>query len=148
MTQSKVVQLDFLAKVLGLIASIINLVIAISGILKLSEGDTKQVTLVLLSVGGACLATLWLACAYFAFKRTVPLIEKGKGTWQYPRLRLLALGALVVISLLTVGSIIYYFYQEMQPPSKVILLVANFDGPDPQKYGVTDHVLARLRTAL
>jgi hypothetical protein len=35
-----------------------------------------------------------------------------------------------------------------QLPDKIIILVANFDGPEPQKYGVTDKILNNLRQAL
>jgi hypothetical protein len=44
------------------------------------------------------------------------------------------LAGLVIIPLLTVGGVGYHCYQQTRPPTKVILLVADFDGPELQKY--------------
>jgi tetratricopeptide (TPR) repeat protein len=97
-------------------------------------------------VGIAVFGTL--GCAYVAFKRTPSLVEGGKGTWQYPRQRRWALASLVIIPLLTASGVGYHLYQQAQPATKAIILVANFDGPDPQKYRVTETVLSRLHAAL
>jgi tetratricopeptide (TPR) repeat protein len=75
-------------------------------------------------------------------------MEGGQGIWKYLRLRPWALASLVIMLLLVMGGVGYYLYQQFQPPAKVIILVANFDGPKPQEYRVTETVLARLRTAL
>jgi len=63
---------------------------------------------------------VWLGCAYLAFKRTPPLVEDGKGTWQYPRWRRWALAGLVIIPLLTASGMGYYLYQQAQPPAIVM----------------------------
>jgi len=48
---------------------------------------------------------VWVSCAYLAFKRTPPLVEGGKGTWQYLRWRPWALAGIVVILSLTAGGV-------------------------------------------
>ena len=90
----------------------------------------------------------WASCAYVAFKRTPPLIEGGRGTWQYPRWRRQALAGLVVIPLLMAGGAGYHLYQPDRSSDKITIILADFDGPDPEQYGVTEHVVERLRAAL
>ena len=136
---------DLIPKLPGWITGLIAFVTAVVGFIKLWQGDTGLVTIVLLVVGAGGGT---LGCAYLAFKRTPPLVEGGKGTWQYPRGRRWALAGLVIIPLLTTGVVSYHLYQQARPPDKVILLVADFDGPEPEKYRVTETVLARLRAAL
>jgi tetratricopeptide (TPR) repeat protein len=137
--------LDSIKKLPGWITGFIAFVTAVVGFIQLWQGDTGLVTMVLLAIG---VGGGWLGCAYLAFKRTPPLVEGGKGTWQYPRWRPWALASLVIIPLLTGSGVGYHFYQQAQPPTKVIFLMADFDGPEPQKYRVTETVLARLRAAL
>jgi len=76
--------LDFIKKLPDWIMGLIAFVTAVVGFLKLWQGDTGLVTIVLLAIG---VGGLWLGCAYLAFKRTPPLVPGGKGTWQYPRWR-------------------------------------------------------------
>ncbi len=137
--------LESMKKFPGLITGFIAFVTAVVGFVKLWQGDTGLVTIVLLAIG---VGGGTLGCAYLAFKRTPPLVEGGQGTWQYPRCRPWALAGLVIIPLLTASGVGYHLYQQARPPTKVILLVADFDGPEPQKYRVTETVLTRLRAAL
>jgi hypothetical protein len=137
--------LDLIKKLPGWITGLIAFVTTVVGFIKLVQGDTGLVTIVLLAVG---VGGGTLGSAYLAFKRTPPLVEGGKGTWQYSHWRRWALAGLVIIPLLTAGGVGYHLYQQAQPPTKVILLVADFDGPEPEKYRVTETVLARLRAAL
>jgi len=128
------------------IMGFIVFVTAVVGFIKLWQGDTGLVTVVLLVVGiGGGL----LSCLYLAFKRTPPLVEgSSKGVWRYPRARVWALTGLVLIPILVGGVVCYHLFEEAQPPTKIILLIADLDGPDPKKYRVTETVLARLRTEL
>jgi tetratricopeptide (TPR) repeat protein len=89
-----------------------------------------------------------LGSLYLGFKRTEPLIVGGKGTWQYPHLRRWAIVSFILISLSTVAGTGYYFYERIQPPDKIIILVAEFDGPEQKNYRVTETVLSALRQAL
>lgn len=136
---------EFLKKLAASVTGLITFVSAVVGFVRLWQGDTSLVTFVSLStatIGG------WIGCAYYAFARTPPLVQDGSGTWRYPRLRPFGLVGLVVITLIVLCGIGYYFYPQFQSTSKIIVLVADFDGPDPQKYRVTETVLARLKQAL
>jgi tetratricopeptide (TPR) repeat protein len=152
MTQSNNVRLDFFAKLLGLIAALITLVSAVIGLGKVWQGGTGLVTVALLAIGAA---GAWLGCLY-VYKRE-RIYAKGHHSPKWSRLRVphypewarhLGYIGTIVIPLLVTGGIGYYAYQQSQPPSKIILLVANFDGPEPQKYRVTETVLTHLRQAL
>ena len=145
MTRDKRNWPDFIPKLPGWITGFVAFVTAVVGFIKLWQGDTGLVTIALLAIGAGGGT---LGCAYLAFKRTPPLVKGGKGTWQYPRWRRWALAGMVIIPLLTAGGVGYHLYQLAQPPDKVIILVADFGGPEPQKYRVTETVLARLCAAL
>jgi hypothetical protein len=136
---------DLIKKLPGWITGLIAFVTAVVGFVKLWQGDMGLVPMVLLAIG---VGGGTLGCAYLAFKRIPPLVEGGKGTWQYPRCRPWALSGLVIIPLLTASGVGYHLCQQARPPTKVILLVADFDGPEPQKYRVTETVLTSLRAAL
>ncbi len=115
------------------------------GFLKLWRGDTGLVTIVLLivSIGGGI-----SGCFYIAFKRGPrALVIGARPPFQHPTWRRWALTGLVIIPLLAVGGLAH-FYQQTRSPDKVIILIANFEGPEPQNYRVTETVLARLRAAL
>ena len=100
----------------------------------------------------AMAVALWLGCAYLAFKRRKPTrtqLRRGeKAAWRYPRWRLWGLTGFILVPLLVVVIVGYQQYLQALPPSKSIILVADFDGPEPQKYRVTETILNRLRTAL
>ena len=136
---------ELIPKLPGWITGFIAFISAVVGFVRLWQGNTGLVTIVLLAVG---LGGGMLGCLYVAFKRTPPLVKGGKGTWQYPRARPWALAGLIIILVLAAGGVGYHLYQQAKPPTKIILLVADFDGPEPQKYRVTETVLARLRQAL
>jgi tetratricopeptide (TPR) repeat protein len=137
--------LDFIPKLPGWIMGLVAFVTAVVGFVKLWQGDTGLVTIVLLAIGAGGGT---LGCAYLAFKRTPPLVKGGKGIWQYPRWRPWALAGIVMILLLTASGVGYYLYQRAQPPDKVLLLVADFDGPEMEKYRVTETLLNKLHQAL
>ena len=145
MTRDKRNWPDFIPRLPGWITGFVAFVTAVVGFIKLLQGDTGLVTIALLAIGAGGGT---LGCAYLAFKRTWPLVIGDKRAWLYPRWRRWALAGLVIIPLLTAGGIVYHHYQLAQPPDKVIILVTDFDGPEPQKYRVTETVLARLRAAL
>jgi tetratricopeptide (TPR) repeat protein len=134
---------DFIKKLPGWITGLVAFVTAIVGFVKLWRGDTGLVTIVLLAVGAG---GGMLGCAYLAFKRTPPLIPGGKGIKS--RWHSYALAGLIAIPLLVAGGAGYHLYRQAQPPNKVIVLIADFDGPQPEQYRVTETVLGRLRAAL
>jgi tetratricopeptide (TPR) repeat protein len=136
---------DIIRKLPGWITGLIAFVTAVVGFIKMWQGDRGLVTIVLLTIG---LGSGLIGCAYVAFKRTPPLVAGGQGMWRYPRWRLWALADLVIIPLLAMSGVGYNFYQQSLPTDKIIILVADFDEPDRDKYRVTETLLTNLRQAL
>jgi tetratricopeptide (TPR) repeat protein len=106
-------------------------------------------------VGAIAVAILlWLGCIYVVLKRDTPRVlranasHKAKGPWQYPRLKKWALVGVFLFPILAASTIIYHHYLTTRPARDFIILVANLDGPEPDKYRVTEVVLAQLRSEL
>jgi tetratricopeptide (TPR) repeat protein len=91
---------------------------------------------------------LCLGLAYAAFSRMQSPVIGGGRVWRYPRLHPWALVGLVLLLLLSLGGIGYYLYEQNRAANRIIILVADFDGPEPERYGVTEAVLNRLRQAV
>jgi len=54
----------------------------------------------------------------------------------------------ITMSVILLFSILLWQYFKSQPTKKTLVLVANFDGPEPQKYRVTETILDQLRDAI
>ncbi len=144
-------------------AAILSVIVALAVFGLLYAGATVGTPFI---VVGAVIGSL--ICTYVAFrlrhprkydKKSPPKLRwlwqyrrwyavSGKGPWKYRKWRPLALAGLVIILILASGTFGYQSYIESRPPSKVIVLVADFDGPGPYNYGVTDAILNNLRRAL
>jgi tetratricopeptide (TPR) repeat protein len=134
---------EALPEALGaLIASAVLAVIG--GVAYLGTG----VWLVLLAAGGAIVVTL--GCAYVAFSRSLEAEHeetRHKTDWKYPRWRPWAIAALALISTLAIGGTVYYFWHQSQLSDKVIILIADFDGPE-QEYGLRKTIWEYLNSEL
>lgn len=103
-----------------------------------------------LTIGIVAISALWLISIFVVFRRVEIHHSRKMHAERFysQRVRRVALMYLVLIPLITVGGVIYHAIVDAQTPSKLIVLVADFDGPEPQRYRVTETVLSRLRIAL
>jgi tetratricopeptide (TPR) repeat protein len=99
----------------------------------------------------------WLICCFFYFKRGRSMIKipsRGKTRqtksrpYQFPRLRLWALMGMIIIPIMIIIGVVYQQYSNNEQANKSVILIADFDGPNPENYRVTETVLAQLRKAL
>jgi tetratricopeptide (TPR) repeat protein len=134
------------------------LTLLIVGFVLLWRDGAGFVPLLLLIVGSGLLS---LTCLYYAWfwkpevQDKSPLIPEGspadekvkrQRTKQRSRqqVRRLAIAGFFLIPLLTCAV---FFGWRSLPPTNILLLVANFDGPNQQNYQVTETLLRNLRSA-
>ena len=134
-------------RIAGWIGVAIGFITGVVGFFQLVKDETELVSIILLMVG---VALLWGSLFYIRFKKTT--IGKALGhprkVHAYSnRARFGALVGIVAVPLLVVAGFMGWKYYQNLPSDKLIVLVANFDGPD-QKYGVTETILSQLRTAV
>ena len=93
---------------------------------------------------------IWLLCVYVVVRRQRPRISRTPsarahpGPFRFPRLRPWATGGLIALPI--VSSLVWIVFQAHQPQS-ILILVAEFSGPDPEKYQVTNAVYESLTQA-
>jgi tetratricopeptide (TPR) repeat protein len=134
------------------------LTLLIIGFLSLWRDGAGFVPLLLLTVGSGLLS---LTCLYYAWfwkpevqDNSPPIPEGSAAEEQVKRqqtkqrsrqqIRRLAIVGFFAVPLLTCAGFLGW---RSLPPPKVLLLIANFDGVDPQKYQVTENILRNLRKA-
>ena len=119
----------------GLIIFLLSLVTAVVKFIKLLEGDTGLVTIVLIFVSIAILLLLFLYI-YLQFRKR----RTAYSQW----IRRSALTCFFAVLMLPfAGYAIWKYY----PSDKIIVLVADFEGPEPQNYRVTETIIEQLREA-
>ncbi|MCX6033199.1 MAG: tetratricopeptide repeat protein [Chloroflexi bacterium] len=107
-----------------------------------------------LSLSVAVGGTLWILCVYVLLKHKTQRTRIKKGRyrtqriWRYPHQRLYALAGVILIPALVAGWFFYKDYESRQPPDKIIVLVADIEGPDQQGYRFTEFILRKLNLAL
>lgn len=101
------------------------------------------------AIGLLLISIVILLHVYFGKKsRTSVITGEQRREPIYPNwARFLASMSLVAILLVTVIGIGICLYARFLPTDKVIVLVAEFDGPEPKKYRVTENIIRRLREA-
>ncbi|MCC5666058.1 tetratricopeptide repeat protein [Nostoc sp. CHAB 5784] len=129
----------------------------IGGFIRLWQNGADFTTLLMIIIASALLS---LTCLYYAWfwkpevqDKNAPSSEQSDSELMKAqqikqrsrqRTRRLAIVGIFAIPLLTFGG---FFVWRSLPPPHVLLLVANFDGVDPQKYQVTETIVRNLRNA-
>lgn len=123
----------------GWIKGLLALVTAIVGFIGFWRQNQFWATVVLAAI---LVVAILVLCIYVLTKRT------DKGTWQHARFRRWALVGLILIPLLTIAGVVTYRYYQTLPPKETRVLIANFTGPDPERYHVTTEVYEKIQYAL
>lgn len=135
-----------IAVVVSITTSIITLITAIVGLILLWRGNSKIVSTVVVSIS---FLGLWGSLFYIKFARKTtrktPIHSepgqrkrnKKPGYLFSAKIRRVALMGIIITPVLgLLGGGIYYI-QVNRPPKDVVVLIFEFEGPEPQKYGVT-----------
>jgi len=144
------------------ITAILAFITSVYGFLKLfTDKDVGLVAVVSLAVG---LLLLFGLCLYYARFWQPEKGDKGRSAFapalgddaekaqaqKVKRRKLVrrsAIGGLVLIPLLVIGGVGGWLYVQNLPTNDVIIMVAEFEGPDAQNYRVTSTIYEQLREA-
>jgi tetratricopeptide (TPR) repeat protein len=114
-------------------------IIAIGGLLygaaRIIRGDIGLITLILLIV---CASGIWLSSFFFYIRRAK--YHKWVGN--------LAIALIIAIPVLAFTGYFGWRYYKSLPPDNIIILLADFDGPDKKKYRVTGEIKDQLENAV
>jgi tetratricopeptide (TPR) repeat protein len=151
----------WLQQIAGGVTAVTGFIAGLVGFAQLVQGEAGLVTLLLLGLG---IGLIWLACLYFARFWQPEKQDKAPGGIQPPpttaqeqalarrvrqrkAVRRSARVGLVLVPLLVLAG--YFGWQHVQslPSKEVVILVAEFDGPEGQNYRVTETILSQLRDA-
>ncbi|NUO82703.1 hypothetical protein HUU05_21735 [candidate division KSB1 bacterium] len=122
---------------------------ALASAFKLWKQEPDVFTISLLALGlGAVLVSL----SFVRFKKqpnktSTTHGERTQSLAYSPRARRWALIGLIAVPFFTFAGVATWFYIRSLPSTKVRVLIAEFDGPEPKKYRVTENILRRLREA-
>ena len=109
---------------------------------------------------GIAAGIVWLICLYIRLRmkeaEELQIFEKGHGSFRqisipfyHPRLRRWALIVMIILPIaagITAGYLVYE--DRAYPRSHTTILVADFLGPDPERYAVTETIIEELNTAV
>jgi tetratricopeptide (TPR) repeat protein len=148
----------FLKKITTSITAVIGTILCLYSFIKLFSEKNAELFTGILIVFGICLPLA--TCLYYAFvwkpeqkDQEQLLLLSGEAQQneiqkQEKRNHKTRLTALVILFVLPViYSSIFGVFHHIQslPPKEIVVLVADFDGPDPKKFRVTETVINRLR---
>jgi len=143
--ESKPELFDLIKRLPGWITGLIAFIAAIIGFIKLWQGNAGLMTTILLVLG---IGGLLIICGYIVFKEIPSSIDPTEKRLAFPKLRPFAIAGLILIPFILIVGFGYRIYLKNKPPDKIIVLVADFVGPEPQKWAVTETILERLESAL
>ena len=152
---------NFVSQLQALILGLFGVISAVVGFIKLVQGNAGLITLILLALG---IVSIWLVCFYFTHlwkpessdgntKLILPassdrqIKQQNKKVRQRKLIRRSALAGLIMVPLLTIGSWATWVYVQNLPNDVVVILVADFDGPNEQSNRFTETILRELRNA-
>ncbi len=133
-----------IAMIIGITTSIITFITAIVGFILLWKGNEKVVSAVVLAVG---ILGLWSSFFYIRFSSEgIKSKRKGKSGFAFSEAsRRFALFGIYLLPLLSIIGLGVFNYNNNKPTSDITILLADFDGPEPQKYGVTQFLVENIR---
>jgi tetratricopeptide (TPR) repeat protein len=104
------------------------------------------------ALGVLVLLVLWTSClgAFFRVKRSALFDRRGRPivTRSTRRVRRLALCGIIGLPCTTLLVLLGWVVHQSQPPEDIIILVTRIDGPEPQRYRVTENILVNLNSQL
>jgi tetratricopeptide (TPR) repeat protein len=132
---------------IGISSSVIFLLLKTSNYVQLWRGDSSSAAIATFAV---CFLLFLVAAGYVAYSTVESKIVGVSKSPRYPRLHKTA--ALVLwgfpTALVMVSLALLVFQEPQKKPGELIILVAQFQGPHPETYRVTEHFLTALETSV
>lgn len=147
---------EFLQQVIaitGLLTSLAVFMNSLGGFIKLVQGDTGLVAKILLILLFFIIVVSWVICAYLYWKPTPRIREVGfsvtqpTSSQQSYSIRRRAFVGVIAIPILAAAILFRWQYFQSLPPKNIIVLVADFDGPNQEEYFVTKKIYKQLECA-
>jgi len=137
----------------GWMLTILSVIADTHTLIQWQQGNQALSTVALLMI---CTSGLWLSLFYIYFK-TKKVGELHAATGSEPRpvkkplypewARRLALAGIIAVPVFSFTGFAIWKYIKSRPSDKIIILVADFEGPDPKNYRVTETIIEQLREA-
>lgn len=143
--------------VIGITTSLITFISAIVGFVLLWRGNSEVVSTVVIVVS---ILGLWGSLFYIKFakkqisskketeeqkghKRKHKKTEKNVFAFS-PKIRRFSTYGIIALPLIALFAWGIYYYSTNKPPKDVVVLILEFDGPEPQKNGVTQFFVEKI----
>jgi len=133
------------------IAAFLGAVTLVVEFIQLWKGDQATVTWVAAGLGlaGLLIALIWVGFSKMDAKTLLALPERYRTRQpRYPKYYKVARLGLVLILLGTIGAGYFLSRRIVELENKVVVLIADFDGPDPNNYRVTEQLVVELNASL
>jgi tetratricopeptide (TPR) repeat protein len=137
--------IDFLKSLAAWITSLIGFLTSTVAFAQLLAGNIGVFVIVTLFLGSIIILTSF-AYIYFKKRRSSLLIGTPLPAYS-KRARRFALIGIITIPILFASGFGVWKYSQSHPSEKLIILVADFKGPEQEKYIVTETILDHLRQA-
>lgn len=132
-----------IAIIIGITTSLITFITAIVGFVLLWKGNEEIVSKVVLSIG---VIGLWASFLYIRFAKKPSHSKRKNPSFAFQdKYRSYALAGIFFLPILTFTGIQYNNYTIQQKEDAITVLVVEFDGADPQQYGVSQFLTERVR---
>lgn len=145
---------NLITNIIGVITLLLSLLGVLIAYIELSQGVLGGLTDLSLVAGAIGLISIWLVCLYIFVRKRETRDSRSRSDKKLRKpyysfkIRRVALVGIILIPVLSGAGIDFYVYHQNQPPDQLIVLIADFDGPEPEKYRITETVLTHLSQAL
>ena len=138
-------QRDLLPRILDVGTGGLYFLAAVVALITAVRSSAGPLARVLIGVGITAFASGLL---YIAFARMRNASSIGRAVWRFPRARRWTIAIMASAALLAVGIAGWRWTYQHSRPQKTLVLVAEFDGPSPSHYRVTETILGNLQAEL
>jgi tetratricopeptide (TPR) repeat protein len=141
--------LEWLKRVWLPIASFVGAVSLVYNFFQIWRGDQKTVTWIVAALSYCTLCVLLSVVAFSTRRSTLAIVDSSATrTSRYPSLYKFARAGLVLLALFLALPLVFLRGTDCKSKDKVLVLVADFDGPETTHYRITEKIIVQLRQSM